>query len=158
MESVGLALLAAVGFAASSIFTRLAGRGVGIPTGTALSVIASLGLAVIPALALDLPAFAAIPLAGFLWIALLAFINYPLARMLNFFAISRIGAARASPLFSSSPLWATLLAIIFLGERPHWVVILGTVCIVAGAIIIVTERRGRSAEASPRPESAPAQK
>ena len=144
MEGVAFALLAAVGFASSAIFTRLAGRGIGVPTGTALSVIASLALALIPALLLDLSAFARISIAGFLWIVLLAFINYPLARMLNFFAISRIGAARASPLFSSSPLWATLLAIIFLGERPHWVVVIGTLCIVAGAIIIVAERRERA--------------
>ena len=143
MEGIAFALLAAVGFASSAIFTRLAGRGIGVPTGTALSVISSLALAVIPALLLDLPAFAKISIAGFLWIALLAFINYPLARMLNFFAISRIGAARASPLFSSSPLWATLLAVIFLGERPHWVVVIGTLCIVAGAITIVAERRQR---------------
>ena len=151
MEGIVFALLASVGFAASAVFTRLAGRGIGVPTGTALSVVASLGLAIIPALVLDLPAFAEIPIVGFLWIALLAFINYPLARMLNFFAISRIGAARASPLFSSSPLWATVLAIIFLGERPHWVVLLGTLCIVAGAITIVTERRERAAEATNRP-------
>ena len=68
--------------------------------------------------------------------------------MLNFFAISRIGAARASPLFSSSPLWATLLAVIFLGERPHWVVVVGTLCIVAGAIIIVAERQRERAQAA----------
>lgn len=151
MEGVFFALLASIGFASSAVFTRLAGRGVGVPTGTALSVIASLALAVIPALLLDLPAFAEIPIAGFLWIALLAFINYPLARMLNFFSISLIGAARAAPLFSSSPLWATILAIIFLGERPHWVVVLGTLCIVAGAILIVTERRERSSAAAPQP-------
>ena len=145
MDSVVFALLAAVGFASSSIFTRLAGRGIAIPTGTAISVVASLVLAIIPALALDLPAFARIPVAGFLWIALLAFVNYPLARMLNFFAISRIGAARASPLFSSSPLWSTLLAVMFLGERPHWVTIIGTLCIVSGAILIVSERRAHEA-------------
>lgn len=143
MDSVAFAFLAAVGFASSTIFTRLAGRSLAIPTGTAISVVASLMLAIIPALLLDLPAFARIPVAGFLWIALLAFFNYPLARMLNFFAISRIGAARASPLFSSSPLWSTLLAVTFLGERPHWVTIIGTLCIVSGAIIIVSERRAR---------------
>ena len=151
MEGVAFALLAAFGFGLSAIFTRLAGRGVDVPTGTALSVIASLTLAVIPTLVLDLPAFAKIPIAGFLWIALLAFINYPLARMLNFFAITRIGAARASPLFSSSPLWATVLAVIFLGERPHWVVVIGTLCIVAGAIIIITERRERATASPARP-------
>ena len=108
-------------------------------------------LAIIPAMALDLPAFARITVAGFLWIALLAFVNYPLARMLNFFAISRIGAARASPLFSSSPLWATMLAIMFLGERPHWVTLIGTLCIVSGAILIVSERRAHETASIAKP-------
>ena len=148
-------MLAACGFGFSAIFARLAGRGIDVPTGTALSVIASLTLAVIPALVLDLPAFAEIPIVGFLWVALLAFINYPLARMLNFLAITKIGAARASPLFSSSPLWATVLAVIFLGERPHWVVVIGTLCIVAGAIIIVTERRDRATTSPVRPPAQP---
>ena len=143
MLPVAMALVAALGFSAGGIFARLAGQRISVATGTALSVVASLALAVIPALVLDLPAFAEIPITGFLWMVLLAFINYPLARLFNFLAISRIGAARASPLFSSSPLWAAVLAVTFLGERPNAIVVLGTLAIVAGVILIVAEGRRR---------------
>ena len=106
-----------------------------------MAVLVSLILATIPALILDLPDLARIPVAGFLWIVLLAFVGYPLAKSSNFASISRIGAARASPLFASSPVWSTILAVAFLGERPNGLIIGGTVAIVAGVILIVTEGR-----------------
>ena len=141
MIIVLMALVAAAGFSVSGIFARLASGHIAAITGSAVSVVSSLALAAIPALVLDLPDLARIPLAGFLWIILLAFVNYPLARTFNFAAIGRIGTARASPLFSSSPLWSLILAVAFLGERPNWVVITGTFAIVAGIIVIVTERQ-----------------
>ena len=141
MLPVLMALLAALGFACGGIFARLAGQRIAVVTGTGISVVASLALVAIPALALDLPTIARISLAGFLWVALLALVNYPLARTLNYAAIGKIGAARASPLFSSSPLWSTLLAVIFLGERPNGVIIVGTLVIVAGVLVIVAESR-----------------
>lgn len=146
MVPIIMAVCAAVGFATGGIFARLAGRQVPVVTGTAMSVVASLMLAAIPALALELPALSAIPVTGFLWIVLLALVNYPLARTFNYASVRRIGAARASPLFSSSPLWATLLAFLFLGERPNGIVIAGTLAIVAGVVVIVTE--GRNSESS----------
>ena len=141
MIIVLMALIAAAGFSVSGIFARLASGRIAAITGSAISVVSSLGLAAIPAVFLNLPDLARIPLAGFLWVALLAFVNYPLARTFNFAAIGRIGAARASPLFSSSPLWSLILAVAFLGERPNWVIITGTFIIVAGILVIVTERQ-----------------
>ena len=141
MIPVLFALLAAAGFATGGVFVRLAGPRISVLTGTGLSVVASLFLALIPALVLELSALSAISVTAFLWIALLALVNYPLARTFNYAAVRRIGVARASPLFSSSPLWATVLAIAFLGERPNILMIAGTLAIVGGIIIIVTERR-----------------
>ena len=143
MIPVLMALIAATGFALNAIFARLAGRRIAVLTGSGMAVLASLPLALIPALILDLPALARIPVAGFLWIVLLAFIGYPLAQSSNYASTSRIGAARASPLFASSPLWSTVLAVIFLGERPNGLIIGGTLAIVAGIILIVAERRDR---------------
>ncbi len=136
-----MALVAAAGFALSNVLVRLAGRRVAVLTGTGISVLASLALAVIPALVLELPELARIPVAGFLWIVLLAVVNYPLARTLNYASIGRIGAARAAPLFSTAPLWSTILAVAFLGERPNGLIIGGTLAIVAGVIFIVQEGR-----------------
>ena len=143
MTPIIFALLAAAGFSTGGIFVRLAGGRVSVLTGTGMSVVASLILAAIPALVLELPALSAIPVTGFLWIALLAIVNYPLARTFNYASVGRIGVARASPLFSSSPLWATFFAAILLGERPNALMIAGTLAIVGGIVVIVTERRDK---------------
>ena len=154
MLPILMALVAAAGFATSGILARLAGQRIPVLLATAVSVLGSLALAAIPALMLELPSLARISIAGFLWIILLAFVNYPLGRACNFMSISRIGAARASPLFASSPFWSTLLAVIFLGERSHGVVVVGTAAIVAGIILIVTDRRVNELNrSSRRPEA-----
>lgn len=141
MLPVLLALFAAIFLASAGICVRLAGQRVGVVTGAAVSVVGSLAVAIIPALALDLPKLTTIPAAGFLWIGLLAVITYPVARTTSYVTIRRIGAARAAPLFGSAPLWAILLAIAFLEERPYAVIIVGAVAIVAGVTLIATDRR-----------------
>ncbi len=148
MLPIIMAVCAAAGFAVGGICARMAGQQVAVLTGTGMSVVASLALAAIPALVLELPALSAIPVTGFLWIVLLAVVNYPLARTFNYASIRKIGAARASPLFSSSPLWAAVLAILFLGERPNAIMIAGTLAIVAGVVVIVTERRSSESPTS----------
>lgn len=54
--------------------------------------------------------------------------------------VRAIGLARAYPMVSMSPLFSTLFAILLLGERPHWQVIIGTLTIVAGACLVAPGR------------------
>ena len=50
-------------------------------------------------------------------------------------AIARIGAARASVVASTEPLWTVLLAALFLGEGLRAGVVLGGAFILAGAVL-----------------------
>lgn len=59
-----------------------------------------------------------------------------LARLLVYVGVHRVGAARASALSSASPLFAILLAILFLGERPSWSLFVGAIGIVSGAVLL----------------------
>jgi drug/metabolite transporter (DMT)-like permease len=62
-------------------------------------------------------------------------------------ALSIAGAARTTPIISISPIFATLLAIIFLDERPNWLMGLGILMSVSGMALILSERRrGPTAE------------
>ena len=141
MVAILLALTAAFGFACVGIFARLGSQGISARAGAAISIVPSFVVATIPALILHMPAYFEIPLVGILWIFLLAIINYPLARLFNFTSVSKIGIARATPLFNSSPLFSLVLAITFLGERPNAPIILGTLAIVAGVILVLSERQ-----------------
>ena len=55
-----------------------------------------------------------------------------------------LGAARSQSIVSTAPLFAVVLAVVFLGERPNWLVVLGTVIIVLAMAFILGEPRGTS--------------
>src|SRR5574341_1956768 len=59
-----------------------------------------------------------------------------LARLLYYTGITRLGVSRAGPLRAISPLFALILAVIFLRERPAPIVYAGTVLIVASVWLI----------------------
>ena len=59
-----------------------------------------------------------------------------LARLAYFFGIQRVGAARAVPLVSTSPVFAVILAIAVLGERPAWPLLAGLGCIAVGGALL----------------------
>ena len=58
--------------------------------------------------------------------------NFLGGRNLSYLAVGRIGAARAGAIVGTSAVFASILAITITGERPHWVVLFGTVVVVAG--------------------------
>lgn len=62
---------------------------------------------------------------------------------LFFLALQRIGVGRAMPLAMSEPLLATLLAVLFLGERVTPGLLLGLVLIPPGLYLVTLPARGR---------------
>ncbi len=101
-------------------------------------------MAVTLALIFNLGDFKELPLIVFAWYLLLATLHHPLARTLNFTAISMIGASRAAPLSAAAPVFSAVLAIALLGERPTIMLYLGTLVVVVGMTLIVTGGRQAS--------------
>jgi len=64
------------------------------------------------------------------------------ARALFYQGITRIGVARAGPLRGIEPLFASAIAVVFLHERPGWLVFLGTILIVASLWLISGKQQG----------------
>ena len=85
----------------------------------------------------------ALPAIAFVWFGLLGIISHGMGRLFQFAGIGRIGAAKSATLLATTPLFATILAVTFLKERPTPLVILGGLAIVAGVILIVNEGRRR---------------
>ena len=98
-------------------------------------------MAVTLALIFNLGDFRELPPIAFAWYLFLAFLHHPLARTLNFTAISMIGASRAAPLGAAGPVFSAVLAITLLGERPGIILYLGTLVVVAGMTLVVTGGR-----------------
>jgi drug/metabolite transporter (DMT)-like permease len=65
-----------------------------------------------------------------------------LSRLAVFTGVDRIGVARSTVLVSTSPLFGIAMAILFLGERPSWMLLVGAVCVVTGGVLLA--RRGHA--------------
>ena len=60
--------------------------------------------------------------------------------LITFFNLQREEVSRVVPILSISPVFTTIIAILFLGERPGYLQWLAIVIIVAGAAIITMEK------------------
>ena len=76
--------------------------------------------------------FITLPLIVLAWCVMLGTFNFLGWRNLSYLAVGRIGAARAGAIVGTSAVFASILAITITGERPHWIVLVGTVVVVAG--------------------------
>jgi drug/metabolite transporter, DME family len=142
MSSEVTALLASICFALFAVYGWLGLRHSTPLTATVISLAArtiTLGTSVI--------LFGGVP--GFAITALVVFIILGLMQtvisLLTFMGLQKIGTSRSQPLRNSYPLWSTVIAIAFMGERAGVAVLLGTLLVVAGVVMI-----------SWKPEAAPA--
>jgi uncharacterized membrane protein len=72
-----------------------------------------------------------------IWPFLVAGLAAPgLARLLFYVGIHRVGVARAFSVMAGAPLFAVLIAIAFLGERPGPLLLLGAIAIAAGGVLL----------------------
>jgi len=89
-----------------------------------------------------------IPLASFwtsaIWYFILGGIFAPgLGRMLNFMGIERVGLARSVPIANSSPMFASVLAVLIMGETWTLQNFIGTSLVVFGVVILSKRETGR---------------
>ncbi len=135
-----IALIAAF-FTASS--QTLIGKAIGRLSPAVASLVANAMIALIAALLYFVgEGVEAWPASAVFWFALSGVVANFAARYLMYSAIGLIGLSRTQILFQFSPLWSSLVAIAVLGERPTLTIGLGTLCIVGGAILIVSDRKG----------------
>ena len=81
------------------------------------------------------------PHAAF-WFAACGITGPCLGRLFNYLGVARLGAARATPLINASPLFTTILALVFLREQITLKIALGVLSIVAGIVVLTGQKRG----------------
>lgn len=136
MTAIALAALSALLFGAMTVFIRVALRaGVTPEAGTLLTVLPALGVT---------GAHAAVRGEWGLadaWPFLLAGLLAPgLSQILFTFAVRDAGASRASVTVGTAPLFAVAIALVFLDEPLVAGLVLGAALIVAGGILLASER------------------
>ena len=140
MLGIAFGLMAATCWGFSAILVRLGLQHIRPTTGTWLSLLPGCVLIMGLALVFNRDVFPTLTVVAFLWFALSGLFNFALGRLFNAVSIQMAGVARATPLFSTAPLFATILAVIFLGESVTPWLIVGTVTIVCGIALITSEQ------------------
>lgn len=134
MTAVLLALASAALFGAMTVGVRLGMRGLASADGVALATI-------LPAFAVAIVGAAARHDVHGMWPFLLAGVLAPGGSQVLFtLAIREIGASRTSVTVGSAPLVAVVIALVFLGEPFHVVLIAGALLVVAGGVLLAAER------------------
>jgi drug/metabolite transporter (DMT)-like permease len=128
------AFTAALAWGTDAVLARQGLRQVPPALGTFISLCASLVVCLI-ALAISGPA--RYPLAGVLWFMMIGLCNFLVGRQCNFRATQRLGAARASSLMATAPLFSVTLAVLFTGERLTLPLLVGVLLTVGGVVLIV---------------------
>ena len=148
MDAVALSLLAGLGFGSAAIFARVGMQGVSPLPSTLISVVVSFIPSIILGLVFALSDFRDLPPIAILWFFVLGAVNFLGGRTLSFQAIGRIGASRSGAILGTSAVFATIFAITFTGERPHFLILIGTAVVVTGLIAALGNsiREGMSAD------------
>ena len=139
-----LALIASAEWGVGSIFARLGMRHISSTTATFLSLLAGFSVTVAVALIMDASAFLALSLGTVLAFAFLGFLQFGVGRFMGYTSISLIGVGRATAIGGSAPIFSSVLAILFLGEKLSLPLALGTVAVVVGIALIATEGQKKS--------------
>jgi DME family drug/metabolite transporter len=95
-----------------------------------------------------LDAVLAIPKLALLWLLVSVLALLVVGDTLYFRAMELAGVSRAMPVSSINPLWAVLLAALFVGEPLTWSLALGAILVVLG-VILVGRPAGRSVPVTP---------
>ncbi len=155
LEAILLSFCSAAGFAVGNVFIRAGTQRIPGPTATTFAVITSSLVAFIPALIGHASEITTLSWRAYAWFALMGAMSYPGARVLNNTAISMVGASGAGPFASLQPVFAFILGMAVLNERPDLLIILGTPTIVCGLILVIRSRSNPSSGAVTRPPSSP---
>jgi len=137
VTGVAFALGAAVLWAFSAISVRFGLRYMPATLGTFLSLLSGLVLMAVVVVLFQRDELAEVTLGVVAIFSLVGLFNFILGRYLNFLSISHLGVTRSTPVVATTPLFATILAVLVLGETINEFTFLGTGLVIAGLYIVL---------------------
>ena len=140
MTGIVLSLLAALGFGATAVFARMGLQGIPTSYGTLISLTVSTTGAMAIAAVLHPGEIVGLGAVSLAWLFLVGLFNFPVGRMFNYMSVRLAGVSKASTVVATSPLFATGLAIVILGEPVNTAMIAGTVLIIGGLGLTLYEK------------------
>lgn len=147
MAGILWSLAMAAFFGMSQLSTRKGLTGIAVDQGTFIMIVVSTGLMSGPFLWLGGPRLLAeTEAAGLAYFLLAGLIHFVGGFTLMNKSISLIGAARTGSLIATTPLFATFVAAITLGELLNLPLVVGVVVVVAGVRLMGSSRKDKSVQ------------
>ena len=140
MTGIVLSLLAAMGFGATAVFARVGLQGMSTRYGTLISLAVSATAAMAIAAVLHPGEIVGLGAVSLGWLFLVGLFNFPVGRMFNYMSVRLAGVSKASTVVATSPLFATGLAVVILGESVNAVTLAGTASIIGGLALTLYEK------------------
>jgi uncharacterized membrane protein len=132
-----LALLSALLWATASVLLALGARRIHVvPLNLIRCVVSTVFFWALLPFYGGLEALAAIPLSAWPWLVLSVLGLLVVGDTLYFRSMDLAGVSWALPVASINPLWAVLLASIFVGEPLTWPLLLGALLVIAGVVLV----------------------
>lgn len=137
LDGITFSFLAAILFGASAVSARVALRGADMVQGAMFAVLTGLPVLVIVAfLAGEFSFLGQLTWTAVLVLGLSGILNFLVGRIYSYRAIEAIGANRTYALITTFPIYASLLAVVFIGESLTTNSFLAIILIVAGGIAL----------------------
>lgn len=134
------AIVAGVGFGFYQLFNRKAGVGIDVYRSTFISLLISALILVVASIAQEnLGTLATAPLSAYLNFAMAGLVHFFIGWTLISLSQNKVGAARTGALIGATPLFATVVAALTLGEILQFWTIVGILLVVAGVYLISNE-------------------
>ena len=131
--------MSALGFGLSAVLVKAGMSSVSVKTATVISLISSTVVTMLVAFLLHYEEIFSLSPMAFVWFILAGLITFLGGRFLNFHSINLVGASKASAVVSSTPLFAAILAVLFLNETVGFILGIGTLLIVVGITLVVIQ-------------------
>ena len=140
MTGIIFALIAASGWGASAVFTKIALDKIDTRLGTIVSLFFSTVVMFSISIFFQTNEFENIELNHMKWFFAAGLFTFALGRLLNYTGVKFAGVSKSTPLVGTSTLFATILAIVLLGESPTVLIGLGILLVTIGIIFITKSK------------------
>ena len=140
MTGIIFALIAASGWGASAVFTKIALDKIDTRLGTIVSLFFSTVVMFSISIIFQTSEFGNIELNHMKWFFAAGLFTFALGRLLNYTGVKFAGVSKSTPLVGTSTLFATILAIVLLGESPTILIGLGILLVTIGIIFITKSK------------------
>ena len=140
MTGIIFALIAASGWGASAVFTKIALDKIDTRLGTIVSLFFSTVVMFSISIIFQTNEFENIELNHMKWFFAAGLFTFALGRLLNYTGVKFAGVSKSTPLVGTSTLFPTILAIVLLGESPTILIGLGILLVTIGIIFITKSK------------------